>query len=177
MDVYLFLGLHNSYFPPDIDFQVLVQVVSSKSPCVQSHYHSQWLKLHFHVRVLSFEWLYCRRLPICPNKCKHKSKHNSKHDFYTIIQNMMQAFKESFIHALGRRVSDRAVSYPQNKDPWTSVTFSILKIRTREPIFRILFGSFRGSFGQKTRSFGPPTVKIGQRPGLSDPEDSDSTHP
>ena len=30
MEVYLFLGLHNSYFPPDIDFQVLVQVVSSK---------------------------------------------------------------------------------------------------------------------------------------------------
>ena len=54
------------------------------------------VKLHFHVRVLSFEWLYCRRLPICPNKCKHKSKHNSKHDFYTIIQNMMETFKESF---------------------------------------------------------------------------------
>lgn len=37
MEVYLFLGLHNSYFPPDIDFQVLVQVVSSKSPSDKSH--------------------------------------------------------------------------------------------------------------------------------------------
>ena len=52
--------------------------------------HMTTLKLQVHVRVLSFEWLYCRRLPNCPNKCKHKSKHNSKHDFYTVIQNMMQ---------------------------------------------------------------------------------------
>ena len=54
------------------------------------------VKLQVHVRVLSFEWLYCRRLPNCPNKCKHKSKHNSKHDFYTIIQNMMQTCTWSF---------------------------------------------------------------------------------
>ena len=55
--------------------------------------------------------------------------------------------------------------------------YRILKIRTREPVFRILLGSFRGYFGQKTRSYWPPIVKIGQKPGLSDPEDSDSTHP
>ena len=29
MDVYLFFGFHNSYFPPDDNFQVLVQVASS----------------------------------------------------------------------------------------------------------------------------------------------------
>ena len=38
MDVYLFLGLHNSYFPPDTDFQVLVQVVSSKLVSDKSHW-------------------------------------------------------------------------------------------------------------------------------------------
>ena len=58
----------------------------------------------------------------------------------------------------------RAVSDPQNQNPWTTVTFSILKIRTRELVFRFLFGSFRGSFVQKTRLLGPPTVKIGKRP-------------
>ena len=41
MEVYLFLGLHNSYFPPDIDFQVLVQVVSSKLLSDKSHSKAQ----------------------------------------------------------------------------------------------------------------------------------------
>ena len=61
-------------------------------------------------------------------------------------------------------IVNRALSDPQNEDSWTTVTFKFLKIRPREPVLRILFGSIFESFGQKIRSFKPPTVKTGKRP-------------
>ena len=70
--------------------------------------------------------------------------------------------------AFGTDLKYRAVSDPQKQDPWTTVTFRVLIIRTPELVFRILFGSFRGSFAypmaQRSGSLYPQLSKLAKDP-------------